>query len=124
MLDSLLDDILVAPFETRAARAYGPLRLAHQGRNKDALDKLIASHAMSLGITLVTNNEAVFRKAVTLQKDGLGLFHRLLVGLIAFSRYGITIIHGSDQAFLNEGVEIDTHEGNSPFRRQIRNAIT
>ena len=61
LLDSLLDDILVAPFETRAARAYGPLRLAHQGSNKDALDKLIASHAMSLGITLVTNNEADFR---------------------------------------------------------------
>jgi tRNA(fMet)-specific endonuclease VapC len=60
-LDSLLDDILVAPFEARAARAYGPLRAASRDRNKDALDKLIASHALSLGVTLVTNNEADFR---------------------------------------------------------------
>ena len=32
-LDSLLEDILVAPFEARAARAYGPLRAAHRERN-------------------------------------------------------------------------------------------
>ena len=60
LLDSLLQDILVAPFEADAARAYGPLRAAHRERNRDALDKLIASHAMSLGVTLVTNNEADF----------------------------------------------------------------
>ena len=60
-LDGLLEDLLVAPFEARAARAYGPLRAANRERNKDALDKLIASHALSLGITLVTNNEADFR---------------------------------------------------------------
>lgn len=60
-LDSLLEDILVAPFEAGAARAYGPLRAAHPGRGKDALDKLIASHAVALGVTLVTNNEADFR---------------------------------------------------------------
>lgn len=61
LLNSLLEDILVAPFEAQAARAYGPLRAAHRERNKDALDKLIASHALSLGVTLVTNNEADFR---------------------------------------------------------------
>lgn len=60
-LDSLLEDIIVAPFEARAARAYGPLRAANRERNKDALDKLIASHALSMGVTLVTNNEADFR---------------------------------------------------------------
>jgi len=60
LLDSLLEDIQVAPFEARAARAYGPLRAANRQRNQDALDKLIASHAMSLGVTLVTNNEADF----------------------------------------------------------------
>lgn len=61
LLDSLLDDIVVAPFDAKAARAYGPLRAANRERNKDALDKLIASHAMALGVTLVTNNEADFR---------------------------------------------------------------
>lgn len=60
-LDSLLEDLLTMPFEGSAARAYGPLRAAHRERNKDALDKLIAAHALSLGVTLVTNNEADFR---------------------------------------------------------------
>jgi tRNA(fMet)-specific endonuclease VapC len=61
LLDSLLEDILVAPFDARAARAYGPLRAANRERNKDALDKLIASHALSMAVTLVTNNEGDFR---------------------------------------------------------------
>ena len=59
-LDSLLEDIVVAPFDAPAARAYGPLRAAKRERNKDALDKLIASHALALNTTLVTNNEADF----------------------------------------------------------------
>lgn len=61
LLDSLLEDILVAPFESQAARAYGPLRAVNRERNKDALDKLIAAHALSLGVTLVTNNHADFK---------------------------------------------------------------
>ena len=62
ILDSLLEDILVAPFEALAARAYGPLRAADRDRTKDALDKLIAAHALALDVTLVTNNEADFRR--------------------------------------------------------------
>ncbi len=61
LLDSLLEDIPAAPFEGQAARIYGLLRAAHKERQKDALDKLIAAHALSLGATLVTNNEADFR---------------------------------------------------------------
>lgn len=60
-LDSLLEDILVESFDGQAARTYGPLRAANRERNKDALDKLIASHALALDVTLVTNNEADFR---------------------------------------------------------------
>ena len=60
-LDSLLEDILVESFEGQAARTYGPLRAANRERNKDALDKLIAAHALALGVTLVTNNELDFR---------------------------------------------------------------
>ena len=59
-LDSLLEDILVAPFEAQAARAYGPIRATNKDRKRDALDKLIASHAVALGVALVTNNEADF----------------------------------------------------------------
>lgn len=61
-LANFLQDILVAPFEAHAAKAYGPLRAAQPDRNKDALDKLIAAHAVALGVTLVTNNEADFRE--------------------------------------------------------------
>lgn len=59
-LDSFLEDILVAPFEAKAALTYGPLRAAYPERNKNALDKLIASHALALNVTLVTNNESDF----------------------------------------------------------------
>ena len=59
-LESLLEDIMVAPFEAQAAKAYGPIRATYKDRNRDALDKLIASHAVALGVTLVTNNEADF----------------------------------------------------------------
>ena len=59
-LDSLLEDILVAPFDAQAAKAYGPIRAVYKDRNRDALDKLIASHAVALNATLVTNNEADF----------------------------------------------------------------
>ena len=44
-LDQLTEDIHPVPFDRAAARAYGPIRLASQSRNRDALDKLIASHA-------------------------------------------------------------------------------
>ena len=59
-LDSLLEDILAVPFEGQAAKAYGPVRQATRERKPDALDKLIAAHAIALDATLVTNNEADF----------------------------------------------------------------
>jgi tRNA(fMet)-specific endonuclease VapC len=52
--------MMVAPFDAQATKAYGPIRSADQDRNRDALDKLIASHAVALGVTLVTHNEADF----------------------------------------------------------------
>lgn len=59
-LASLLEDILVAPFDAQAAMADGPIRAAYKNRNQDALDKLIAAHAIALGVTLVTHNQADF----------------------------------------------------------------
>jgi len=60
-LDSFLEDIPALPFDSPAALAYGPVRFASQDRKRDALDKLIAAHAVALDVTLVTNNEADFR---------------------------------------------------------------
>jgi tRNA(fMet)-specific endonuclease VapC len=37
------------------------MRAAVPNRRRDAFDRLIAAHAASLGLTLVTNNEADFR---------------------------------------------------------------
>ncbi|MFZ4481399.1 MAG: type II toxin-antitoxin system VapC family toxin [Rhodoferax sp.] len=59
-LDSFVEDVPVAPFEAFAARAYGPARFANRDCSRDALDKLIASHAIALGVTLVTNHESDF----------------------------------------------------------------
>jgi tRNA(fMet)-specific endonuclease VapC len=59
-LEGLLEDLVVAPFDKLAARAYGPVRLANKVHQRDALDKLIASHAIAMNVTLVTNNEADF----------------------------------------------------------------
>jgi tRNA(fMet)-specific endonuclease VapC len=56
----LLEDIKVAPFDAAAAVKYDPIRFANRDRKRDALDKLIAAHAVALNVTLVTNNEADF----------------------------------------------------------------
>ncbi|MEY4266498.1 MAG: hypothetical protein RIS90_1033 [Pseudomonadota bacterium] len=44
----------------QTAVADGPIRAAHKDRHRDALDKLIAAHAVALGVTLVTHHEADF----------------------------------------------------------------
>jgi tRNA(fMet)-specific endonuclease VapC len=60
-LAALVDDIPVVAFDRGAAAAYGPIRHAASNRRSDRLDKLIAAHAVALGLTLVTNNERDFR---------------------------------------------------------------
>lgn len=59
-LAALLEDIPVLPFDGAAATAYGVVRLATRDRKRDQLDKLIAAHALSQDIVLVTNNERDF----------------------------------------------------------------
>lgn len=61
-LASLVEDIPVAPFDSAAAQAYGPIRLATRDSKQDHLDKLIAAHAVSLKVTVVTNNVRDFAK--------------------------------------------------------------
>lgn len=61
-LISLVENIPVYPFDAAAGIAYGPIRLATRESRKDHLDKLIAAHAVSLGVTLVTNNMKDFAK--------------------------------------------------------------
>jgi len=60
-LGHLLTLIPAISFDTDAAISYGILAAAIHDRKRDALDRLIAAQAISLGITLVTNNEADFK---------------------------------------------------------------
>lgn len=60
-LSALLEDIPALPFTSDEARQYGILRAAVRDRQRNALDRLIAAHALSLDLTLVTNNERDFQ---------------------------------------------------------------
>ena len=59
-LDTFLQEVPAVPFDGAAAAVYGPTRLATRQKQRDALDKLIASHALAMGVTLVTNNLSDF----------------------------------------------------------------
>lgn len=61
-LKALTDDIPVVPFDIVAGSAYGTVRYATREIKKDHLDKLIAAHAISLKVVLVTNNEKDFKR--------------------------------------------------------------
>ena len=60
-LDALIKVIPPISFDQSAAQVYAFVRAAAPNRRRDALDKLIASHASSLSLTLVTNNLDDFR---------------------------------------------------------------
>jgi tRNA(fMet)-specific endonuclease VapC len=55
-LASLVEDIKVVPFDKVTGIAYGPIRVATRESKQDHLNKLIAAHAVSLNVTIVTNN--------------------------------------------------------------------
>ena len=55
-LFNLIQDIKVVPFDSDASVAYGPILMATRDNKQDHLDKLIAAHALSLNVILVTNN--------------------------------------------------------------------
>ena len=59
-LDALLEEIPAVPFDASAAASYGVIRAAVRDRKRDALDRLIAAHAVSADLTLVTNNTSDF----------------------------------------------------------------
>jgi tRNA(fMet)-specific endonuclease VapC len=63
-LDAFVLPLEIADFDEKAARVYGEIRaeLEKAGDPVGSMDMLIGAHAMSLGLTLVTNNTREFRK--------------------------------------------------------------
>jgi tRNA(fMet)-specific endonuclease VapC len=63
-LDEFILPLEIAPFDEATTRRYGAVRatLEKQGVPIGALDTMIGAHALSLGITLVTNNTREFKR--------------------------------------------------------------
>jgi len=63
-LETLAARLTVLPFDDRAADHYGRIRaeLERAGRPVGSYDLMIAAHARSLGLTLVTNNTREFER--------------------------------------------------------------
>jgi len=61
VLALLTQRIPVLPFNQSDAESFGIMRATVRDRRRDALDQLIAAHALGVGLTLVTNNEADFK---------------------------------------------------------------
>lgn len=64
VIDAFLRVVPLLPFEERAARAYANLPFRRR-----SFDRLIAAHAISLGATIVTNNEADFADVAGLKVE-------------------------------------------------------
>jgi len=63
-LEQFLLPLEISNFDQRAAVAYGVLRAAleRQGNAIGSIDMLIGAHALSLDVTLVTNNTNEFQR--------------------------------------------------------------
>lgn len=61
-LDQFIAPLEVASFDRRATAAYGKLRtiLEKKGQSIDSMDLLIAAHALSLDVRLITRNVREF----------------------------------------------------------------
>jgi tRNA(fMet)-specific endonuclease VapC len=63
IVEEFLLRVTILPWDSDAARQYGDLRAAleQQGQPMGSLDMMIASHALSAGLILVTNDRAFER---------------------------------------------------------------
>ena len=70
-LEGFMLPLDVARYGLEAALIYGEIRasLERGGKTIGPLDMLIAAHALSLGATLVTNNDAEFRRVPDLRSE-------------------------------------------------------
>ena len=71
LLDTLAREVRCADFDLDGARTYGELRttLEKRGTPIGPYDMMIAAHALSLGLILVTDNENEFRRVKSLSVE-------------------------------------------------------
>lgn len=71
LIDNFTADLSVAPFDEAAAASFGEAAVAlnRRGEPIGTFDTLIAGHALSLGLTLVTNNMDHFGRVSGLKTE-------------------------------------------------------
>ena len=71
LIDTFAQNVDVLPFDGHAAKHYGQLasKLAKRGTPIGEFNTLIAAHALSLGVTLVSNNTKHFTRIRGLKVD-------------------------------------------------------
>ena len=70
-LEEFLTPFEIIPYDQDASQYYGEIRyqLENQGNIIGPLDLLIAAHALSRNLTLVTNNEKEFKRIKSLKVE-------------------------------------------------------
>lgn len=70
-LEQFLLPIEIADFDQQASAAYGMIRayLEREGKIIGSMDMLIGAHALSLGVTLITNNVDEFQRIPKLKVE-------------------------------------------------------
>ncbi len=68
-LDEFILPLEITDFDEKAAEEYGAVRayLEKAGKPAGSMDMLIGAHALSLGVTLVTNNVREFKQIKSLK---------------------------------------------------------
>jgi len=71
LLDAFLRPFQVVPYDEAAAEAYGAIRadLEKKGQPIGREDLLNAAHALAADLTLITNNEAEFKRVPNLRVE-------------------------------------------------------
>lgn len=77
IIDALLEYLDVVPFDLRASEIFATLTVKHPNR-KANFDRLIAAHALAVGVPLVTNNVSDF---AVYQDSGLVVENWLATGV-------------------------------------------
>jgi len=71
LIGTFVDTVAVVPFDQRAADRFAAVAasLARRGEPIGTFDTLIAAHALSLGLTFVTNNLKHFERVAGLKTE-------------------------------------------------------